>query len=361
LSARSGRSRALLLLIAVALIGGAALLVHRSQTAERPDAPIIGMVRETELRIAPDTSGRLQFLRVVAGQSVKKDDVLAVLSNPELEASVLEAEAAAHQTLADRNNVYAGVRREEQDIAGQNVRAAEANLVLAHLQYDRAATLAAKNFVSKQQFDENAASLREAQAALELARSAESRDRAGPTREERIVADSQVAQADAKVADLQAQFAKTQLLAPTDGVIALLVAEPGEVIQPGEAVLTMTTEHGQWFSFTVREDRLRGLGVGSKQKVTLDTGETIEGEVTELRPLGEFATWRAARAVGDHDLNSFLVRVDPIAPVRTMQPGMTAWLRAAPSRVREEATSLWDRFSEALTSGSRFLWSAKSQ
>jgi HlyD family secretion protein len=361
LSARSGRSRALLLLIAVALIGGAALLVYRSQTAERPDAQIIGMVRETELRIAPDTTGRLQSVRVVAGQSVQKGDVLAVLSNPELEASVLEAKAAAHRTLADRTNVYAGVRREEQDIAGQNVRRAQANLVLAHLQYDRAATLAAKNFVSKQRFDENAASLREAQAALELARSAEARDRAGPTREERIVADSQVAQADAKVADLQAQFAKTQLLAPTDGVIALLVAEPGEVIPPGEAVLTMTTEHGQWFSFTVREDRLRGLGVGSKQKVTLDTGETIEGEVTEMRPLGEFATWRAARAVGDHDLNSFLVRVDPIAPIRTMQPGMTAWLRAAPSRVREEATSLWDRVSEALTSSSRFLWSAKSQ
>jgi HlyD family secretion protein len=361
LSARSGRSRALLLLIAVAVIGGAALLVYRSQTAERPDAPIIGMVRETELRIAPDTTGRLQSLSVVARQSVKKGDVLAVLSNPELEASVLEAKAAAHQTLADRNNVYAGVRREEQDIAGQNVRTAEANLILAHLQYDRAATLSAKNFVSKQQLDENAASLREAEASLEVAQSAKARDRAGPTREERIIADSQVAQADAKVADLEAQFAKTQLLAPTDGVIALLVAELGEVIQPGEAVLTMTTEHGQWFSFTVREDRLRGLGVGSKQKVTLDTGETIEGEVTEMRPLGEFATWRAARAVGDHDLNSLLVRVDPIAPVSTMRPGMTAWLGAAPSGGHEEATSLWDRFSEALTRSARFLWSTMSR
>ena len=78
----------------------------------------------------------------------------------------------------------------------------------------------------------------------------------------------------------------------------------------------MTTEHGRWFSFTVREDRLHGLTVGSKQKVMLDTGETIEGQVTELRPLGEFATWRTARAVGDHDLNSFLVRIAPSRPPR---------------------------------------------
>ncbi len=82
----------------------------------------------------------------------------------------------------------------------------------------------------------------------------------------------------------------------------------------------MTTDHGRWFSFTVREDRLHGLMVGSKQKVALDTGETIEGEVTEMRPLGEFATWRAARAVGDHDLNSFLVRIDPSRRLRLCNP-----------------------------------------
>ena len=47
----------------------------------------------------------------------------------------------------------------------------------------------------------------------------------------------------------------------------------------------------------------------------------------ELRPLGEFATWRAGRAVGDHDLNSFLLRLDPIDPKdEGLQPGMTVWL-----------------------------------
>ena len=349
MSARSGRSRALMLLIAVALIGAVALLIYRSQTAAQPDAPLIGMVRETELRISPDTNGRLQSLRVVAGQRVNKGDVVAALSNPELEASVLEAKAAARQTLADRNNVYAGVRREEQDIAAQNVRTAEANLVLDHQQYDRTAILAAKNYVSKQQLDRDAASLRQAEAALALAQSAEARDRAGPTQEERTIADSQVTEADAKVADLEAQFAKTLLLAPADGVIALTVAEAGEVIAAGESVLTMTPDNGQWFSFTVREDRLHGLTVGSKQKVTLDTGATIEGEVTELRPLGEFATWRAARAVGDHDLYSFLVRIDPIAPPAGLQPGMTVSLGATPAAPHADEAAWWKHASDRVT------------
>jgi HlyD family secretion protein len=42
---------------------------------------------------------------------------------------------------------------------------------------------------------------------------------------------------------------------------------------------------------------------------------------------GEFATWRAARVVGDHDLNTFLVRTDPVGLVSPeLQPGMSVWL-----------------------------------
>jgi HlyD family secretion protein len=33
--------------------------------------------------------------------------------------------------------------------------------------------------------------------------------------------------------------------------------------------------------------------------------------VTELLPLGPFATWQAERAVGDHDRNTLRLRLDP--------------------------------------------------
>jgi multidrug resistance efflux pump len=114
-----------------------------------------------------------------------------------------------------------------------------------------------------------------------------------------------------------------------DGVIGLLVAANGEIIAPGQAVMTMITGDQRWFTFTVREDRLRGITIGSKEKIMTAAGDALEGRVTELRPLGEFATWRAARAVGDHDLNSFLVRVDPLAAAPELQPGMTVWLERA--------------------------------
>ena len=311
--------------VAIVLAAGAGFLVYRAQSSAAPESPLIGAVRETELHIAPDITGRLQSVLVSAGQQVHKGEVLAVLSSPELTASVEQAGAAEGQARANRNNVFVGVRKEEIDISSDNVRTAEANLVLARQQYDRTAALASRSFMSKQQLDENTASVREAEAALELARAVDARNKAGPTKEERASADASVVLAEAARADLQAQLDKTKLLAPEDGVIGLLVATPGEIIAPGQSVMTMTAG-ALWFTFTVREDHLRGITVGSKEKIVTADGKSLEGRVTELRPLGEFATWRAARAVGDHDLNSFLVRVDPVVAAPELEPGMTVWL-----------------------------------
>jgi hypothetical protein len=43
--------------------------------------------------------------------------------------------------------------------------------------------------------------------------------------------------------------------------------------------------------------------------------------IDEIVPRGEFATWRAARAVGDYDLNTFVVRADPVGSDGGIQAG----------------------------------------
>ncbi|HEY0912183.1 MAG TPA: HlyD family efflux transporter periplasmic adaptor subunit, partial [Bradyrhizobium sp.] len=126
---------------------------------------------------------------------------------------------------------------------------------------------------------------------------------------------------------VEARAAKMLLLAPVDGTIAIEVAEPGEAVIPGEPVMTMVPEHGIWFGFDVREDRLRGLAMGASVKVGYgESAPSSTAKVVELRDFGEFAVWRAARAVGDHDLNTFFVRLDPIAGAPDLTPGQTVWL-----------------------------------
>ncbi len=323
---RSWRKPAFILAI-LALAAGAAYASYRRQLAgERPAAGAPGVVRETEIHIAPEIEGRLASVRVVSGQQVRKGDVLAVLSTPEVAASLEEAEASAANARADRANVYAGVRKEEIDIAARNVQIAESNVALAEEQYRRAAALAAKNFQTQQKLDETTGALRKAQASLILQRAAFDRSKAGPTLEERASADAKVKLADAAAANLAAKLAKTTLVAPVDGAVNLLVATPGEVISPGQSIMTLEAGRERWFTFTLREDHLDGVAIGSPLSLRTAKGDRIEARVTELRPLGEFATWRAARAVGDHDVNSFLVRADPVTAAEGVEPGMTVWL-----------------------------------
>jgi HlyD family secretion protein len=312
--------------VACAAAAISALLSSGALGDESPQPLLPGMVRQTEIRIAPDITGRLATIAVKPGDHVHSGDLLATLDNPELAASVGEAKSAAASAKAERDRVYSGVRKEEVDIANQAIQTAQANLVLAQQQHDRAAALAGKDFASKQQLDESTASLAKAQADLELKRAEAAEASAGPTTEERALADARVALAEATVADLQAQLDKTVLKAPVDGTIGIRVAEPGEIIGAGKPVMTLEADGQPWFAFTLREDVLHGLTIGSTVALSVQGGRAIDARVTELRPLGEFATWRAARAVGDHDLNAFRLRLDPVASADGLEAGMTVWL-----------------------------------
>lgn len=317
--------RRILLLGLITLCAAGFLFYLHKEPSTEPSLPI-GIARETEIKVSPEINARLISIAVKPGQQVHKGDIIAVLDSPELSASVDQTKAAEEQARADRNNVYAGVRKEEIDIATRNVEIAKSNVELAQQQYDRTSALAALSYMSKQKLDEADNTLKKAKANLAQLQASVKQSKAGPTIEERAIADAKVFLASATTADIEAQLAKVQLTSPIDGIVGLLVATPGEVISPGQTILTLYAPHERWFSFTIREDRLGSIAIGAPVNLITAAGQRIPGRVTELLPLGEFAVWRAARAVSDHDLNSFLVRIDPTGASDGIAPGMTVWI-----------------------------------
>ena len=320
---RSRRIGAALVLVAV--IGTLRDLALRPA----PPPPIVGMVRTTEIKIAPEVSGRIAALPVRAGEHVAASAVVATLSSPELAASVEEARAAVGQARAIRDHVYAGVRQEQVDIAAREVEKATADLTLAEEQFRRTSSVAGAGYASKQNLDAAQAAVAAARANLVQMQSESAAAQHGATAEERASADAAVTAAEASLTVLQRRLEKLQLKAPVDGVVQTVVAELGEATVPGRTVLTLTAAAEPWFSFNVREDSLHGMDIGTLLTLTASgNSRPIAAKVTELRRLGDFATWRAARAVGDHDLNTFALRADPIAPVGGLEPGMTVWISA---------------------------------
>ena len=150
---------------------------------------------------------------------------------------------------------------------------------------------------------------------------------AGPTREERAIADAQVQAAAAAVTVLERRLEKMILRAPADGVVSVIAAEVGENVRPGQAILMVEASGRQWLSFNVREDHLGGLVMGNTVSVIRNGADgIIKSVITELRPLGIFATWQAERVIGDHDRNTLRLRLDPDGEPAGLEPGMTVWI-----------------------------------
>jgi HlyD family secretion protein len=317
-------SRAAIVAIALVLVAGVWIYsLRRSGSA----TPIIGVVRATEVRVEPEVDGQLVSIAVEKGAHVRAGDVLAKLSAIELTAQADQARAALASATANRNNVYAGVRREQVDSLKAEIAKANARLEYVQAQLTRTSTLARQSFESQQALDQaenDAASARadvaEAQANYDAAV-------AVPTREERAIADAQVQASAAAVAVLERRLDKMVLRAPADGVVSVIAAEEGENVRAGQPILMVEAAGRQWLSFNVREDHLNRLAMGETASVMRNgTDGATKAVITELRPLGTFATWQAERVIGDYDRNTLRLRLDPEAEPANLEPGMTVWI-----------------------------------
>jgi multidrug resistance efflux pump len=323
---RRGRY-ALLSAVAALLVVAALAGWHWWPARAGEGVEIAGIVRTSEIRVAPEISGRLAHYLAEPGQAVPRGQPVAVLTNPELWAAVDAARAQVGKAQSDRDRVYAGVREEQVQALQREVEKAQALHENAVQELARKSVLAANAHASIQELDvARAAEARDlADIAVAEARYAEAQR--GPTDEERRLADAAVAAAEAARDVIEARAAKLLLHAPAPGKVAVLAAEIGEAVVPGEPVLTIVPDDGLWFGFNMREDALRELRIGASVPVFSSLDRPVQAKLTELRNWGEFAVWRAARAAGDHDLNTFFVRLDPVGPAPDLAAGQTVWLK----------------------------------
>jgi HlyD family secretion protein len=315
--------RILMLGVVLVAAGVGGYLLLRPETP----VPVTGVVRATEIRVAPEVGGQLATIKVQKGARVRAGDVVAELSALELTAAVAQARAALDAATASRHHVYAGVRAEQVAALAAEIAKAKSKLDYLQAQFTRVATLARGDVASQQALDQATNDVAAARADVAEAEANHAAAVAGPTKEERLIADAQVQAATAALAVLERHLGKTVLRSPVDGVVSVIVAEIGENVRAGQPVLTIAATGQQWLSFNAREDFLKGLTVGTTVEVArAGTGETIPALVTELRPLGAFATWQAERAVGDHDRITLRLRLDPQGDASQLEPGMTVWL-----------------------------------
>jgi len=217
---------------------------------------------------------------VVEGAKVIKGDVLIQLEADELRAAVVQATASERQAEAR----IAGLRSSGRSAARAALTQADATLRAAEAELSRTQQLVSQGFVSASRLDD-------ARRAVDVAKAQQSGAKAQTQANEEAGTDmaqaqAQLALARAATVASKARLAQTTVLAPADARVLTREVEPGQIVQPGKALMSLALNGPTRLSAQVDERFLDQLQPGQKAAVVADafSGQRFAARVLTIAP-----------------------------------------------------------------------------
>lgn len=218
--------------------------------------------------ILPKVGGFVAEVRVNENQNVKAGDTLVVLDDRDLRARLQQTEADLAALLA---TVSSRTRVGQAEAA---VAQAQGNAVKARADLARIEPLAIQNVVSQQQLDAARAGATAAEAQLASAQAA------------LVGADARVAAARASRDQAALQLSYTRVTAPSNGVVSKKAVELGQLVQPGQPLMTVVPLDDIWVTANLKETETADVTPGDSATITVDAykGQDFCGHVESLSP-----------------------------------------------------------------------------
>lgn len=286
---------------------------------------IQGSAEVNEVRVSGKVPGRILQLYVQEGQRVAMGDTLVLIDSPEVRAKLAQANAAKSAAMAQLQKANKGARSETIEGAFEMWQKAEIGVDITKKSFDRVERLFKKGVVTAQNRDEVEAKYKAALATASAAKSQYNMARNGAEDEDKLASSALVEKAKGAIAEVEAYLAETILLAPISGEVSEVFPASGELVATGSPIMNIVDMSDIWFSFNVREDLLNDMKMNSHIEVTIPAlNEIVTLEVTYIKALASYATWKTTKASGQFDAKTFEVRASPIAPVKDLRPGMSA-------------------------------------
>ncbi|MGA9118361.1 MAG: HlyD family secretion protein [Bacteroidota bacterium] len=176
--------------------------------------------------------GRIIDLNADEADTVKQGEVLVRLDDADLKAQEAQSRAML-------------------DDARQATSLAEVNVQRATDDYNRAETQYKTRVISQEQFEH-------ARSALAAARS------------QQKMAMTRVATAEAQVNVVKTSLQNTVITSPMNGVVAKRYALPGDVVQPGQPILSVYDLGSVWVTANFEETKISSLHVGDPVEIDVD-------------------------------------------------------------------------------------------
>lgn len=225
-----------------------------------------------EIRVSAQVGGRLDRVLVEEGDRVHAGDVLAAIDNRDFRARVTAAEAELRLREASLRRVVNGARLQERREAGAAV--VEADAVLQHALTEQTRQHSLIDAGASPRADGDAADRAAGVARARVDAARERRDliNAEAREEDRAHAEAEVSLARARLDEARAQYDKTFIRSPIDGVILRRLRQAGESVstQFDSPVVTLADDHVRRVRVDVDETDVAGIAVGQLAYVTAD-------------------------------------------------------------------------------------------
>jgi HlyD family secretion protein len=253
-----------------------------------PNAIVLtGIVTTDEVIVSAEIQGRLQQLFVQEGDMVTNGELLAQIQ-PE-------------QYQADMDFYDSSIQQASADLAQ-----ARADAENARLNFERIGGLYSNNVESIQTFDQARTTYEGTRAKVESV-------------------EKQIQGVSAQKDKAQVYLNYTEVHAPTNGIVDTRAALQGEVVNPGQAIVTLINQDDLWVRADVEETYIDRIHLGDKLQVRLPSGATREGTVYYRSVDADYATQRDVSR-SKRDIKTFEIRLHCDNSDRSLAVGMTAYV-----------------------------------
>ena len=273
----------ILILIILGVVGG----IYYATTRKPARIILTGIVTTDEVIVSSEIQGRLQQLSVKEGDPVTNTELLGVIQPQEQLANTAFYTSSEQQSTAD-------------------LAQAQADLENARLNLERIKVLYTNNVESVQTYDQARTTWESAAARVESVK-------------------RQIQAAAAQREKAAVQLGYTDIRAPIDGIVDTRAALQGEVVNPGQAIVTLINQDDLWVRADVEETYVDRIRLGDKLPVQFPSGTVRDGIVFYRSADADYATQRDVSRT-KRDIKTFQIRLRCDNRDRRLALGMTAYV-----------------------------------
>jgi HlyD family secretion protein len=336
------RISAFIILFMVIVVGIYFLAVRQPQ-----HLLLTGIVTTDDVQVSSLVQGRLQNLLVQQGESVKKGQLLAVIEPEEWLADKgyyenTEKESSEQMTQSQTSlelleiQTHEQIRQSQANLAmyKDQVSQAKAELEYAETLFNRAKAMRSSDANSQQDLDQARSNYMSAQAHLQALNEqvqaamaalalAQANVKQVAVQKSALAASSKhFAASHAQTEKADVILSRTKILAPIDGVVDIRSALQGEVVTPGETIVTLVDPDNLWVRADVEESLIDSIRLGDKLPVRLPSGAIREGTIFFRGVDADYATQRDVSRT-KRDIKTFEIRLRCDNSQRDLALGMT--------------------------------------